>query len=196
VTHGILPDTARPSRRRSQWLGLTAVTVAIAVAAIVVPPLITPHHRAQPPAVASAAPSTSLAQPVAATSSPARFAPITVEAEDPHNTVSGGAAATECATCHGGGRVRYICLACRVVVRTTMPVSGRRTVTVIYEADGPRSLKVGVNDARAAGWPVTGPGWTTQRSFHFTADLPAGPLRLTLFNDESPAPDVDAVIIS
>ena len=32
---------------------------------------------------------------------------------------------------------------------------------------------------------MTGPGWETPRSFRFTADLPSGPLRLTLFNDES-----------
>jgi len=191
-----MPDTVRPSGRRSQWLGLASVTVGIAVAAIVVPPLITPRHHVPPPAASSAAPTTSLAQPAAGASSPAQFAPITIEAEDPHNTLSGGAAATECATCHGGGRVRYICAACRVVLRATMPVSGRRTVTVFYEADGPRSLKVRVDDARAASWPVTGPGWTTPRSFHFTADLPAGPLRLTLYNDESPAPDVDAVVIT
>jgi hypothetical protein len=55
---------------------------------------------------------------------------------------------------------------------------------------------VSINDAKAAIYPVTGPGWDTPRSFHFTAELPAGPLRVTLFNDDSPAPDVDEVVIS
>jgi hypothetical protein len=201
VANGIAPDT----RRRSSWLGFAVVIAAIAVAAVVVPPLIAPHHHASPRAsspapvtssVSSAAPSATVAQPLAATSAPARFAPITVEAEDPRNTLSGGAAATGCGTCRGGGRVRYVCLDCRVTVRATVPVAGKRTVTVFYEVDGDRSLKVSINDAKAGRWPVNGPGWDTPRSFRFTADLPAGPVRLTLFNDESPAPDVDEVVIS
>jgi hypothetical protein len=193
-----MPGQQRPSHRRSQWLGFGVVTAGIAVATVAVPPLITPHHH-PPKAGSSAAPvvsSASPAQPRGGVSSPARFVPITVEAEDPHNALSGGAAATDCATCRGGRRVRYICVACRVVVRTAVPVPGRRTVTVYYETDGPRSLKVSLNDAPAHSWPVTGPGWTTPHSFRFTADLPAGPLRLTLYNDESPAPDVDEVVIS
>jgi hypothetical protein len=171
------------------------VTAGIAAAAIVVPPLIAPHHHHRlPPAPASP----SAAAPVIEASSPApaRFTPITVEAEDPRNTLTGGAAVTDCATCRGGGRVRYVCATCRVIVRTSVPVAGPRTVTVFYETDGRRSLKVSVNDRRPVVRPVTGPGWETPRSFRFTADLPSGPLRLTLFNDESPAPDVDEIVIS
>jgi hypothetical protein len=203
VANGIAPDTVpgqhRPGRRRNQWLGLAVIVAGIAAVAIVVPPLITPHHHASPPAAAASAVPSAVAQPSSAapSSSPAaRFTPITVEAEDPHNTLIGGAAPTDCATCRGGGRVRYICITCRVIVRTSVAVAGPRTVTVYYEADGPRSLKVSVNDAQPRRWPVTGTGWETPRSFRFTADLPAGPVRLTLFNDESPAPDVDEVVIS
>jgi len=198
--------------RRSQWLGFAVVLAAIAVAAVVVPPLIAPRHpaprhsapdhpalpRASAPApvTSSVSPGATAAPPPAATGAPARFTPITVEAEDPRSILTGGAAATDCAACRGGGRVRYICPDCRVTLRTTVPVAGRRTVTVFYEVDGPRSLKVSINDAKAGVYPVTGPGWETPRSFHFTADLPAGPLRVTLFNDDSPAPDVDEVVIS
>jgi hypothetical protein len=199
VANGIVPDALpdhlpRP-RHRSPWLGLTVVTAGIAIAAVVVPPLIAPRHRAAP-APASSPSVVPSSAPASTSPPPARFVPITAEAEDPHTVLTGGAAPTDCDTCHGGGRVRYVCATCRVTVRTTLPVSGRRTVTVVYEVDGPRLLKVSVNDAPATDHRVTGPGWTTPRSFRFTADLPAGPLRIALFNDESPAPDVDAVVIS
>ena len=207
MANGIAPDTLpghrRSRRRRSQWLGLAVVIAGIAVATIVVPPLIAPRHH--PPSSASsltpptppAGPANSaVVRPAESVSPAARFAPITVEAEDPHNILSGGAAATSCSTCRGGRRVRYLCDTCQVVVRTEVPVAGRRTVTVVYEADGDRKLKVRVNGGPARTWPVAGSDWTTPHSFRFTADLPAGPLRLTLFNDESPAPDVDQVAIS
>ncbi|GAA1864491.1 hypothetical protein [Asanoa iriomotensis] len=201
MANGIAPDTLpghhRPSRR--QWVGLAAVTAVVAVATVAVPPLITPNRE---PVLAPNEPSTAphtaaaAASPSGSASPAIRFVPITVEAEDPGNILSGGAAATTCASCRGGRRVRYLCIACRVTVRTTVPVSGRRTVTIVYETDGDRALKVSVNGAPARTWQVTGTDWTTPRSFRFTADLPAGPLRLTLFNDETPAPDVDQVLIS
>ncbi|NMO53161.1 hypothetical protein HH310_18430 [Actinoplanes sp. TBRC 11911] len=206
MTDGMSPDTSPghqpPSRRRGQWPKIAVVAAGIAVATVAVPPLITPHHDPHPTASSPArqpvaiAPSVPSAAPSAAVSSAARFTPITIEAEDPRNTLSGGAATTTCGTCRGGGRVRYICLTCRVTVRTTVPVAGRRTVTVAYETDGDRSLKVSVNGAPARTWQVRGSAWTTPHSFRFTADLPAGPLRLSLYNDESPAPDVDQVVIS
>lgn len=200
----MIDSSVSGTSRVGQWAGLAVLAIGIAVATVTVPPLITPRHDRQPvtlPVTPSVTPSpTVAAAPVVPTSSatrpPARFTPITVQAEDPRNTLTGGAAATDCATCRGGGRVRYICADCRVVVRATVPVAGARTVTVVYEADGRRSLKVSVNGATPRTWPVTGPGWETPRTLKFTADLPAGPLRLSLFNDESAAPDVDEVVIS
>jgi hypothetical protein len=171
----------------------------IAAAAVVVPPLIAPdrHHRAVAPVQAPSAPTvTSSAPTVTPSATPASFAPIAAEAESASSILTGGAAKTDCAACHGGGRVRYVCNSCRVTVRATVPIAGRRTLTVVYETDGPRFLKVSVNDGAPRTYPVTGPGWTSPRTFQFTADLPTGPLRISLFNDESPAPDIDAVLIS
>ena len=209
MANGNLPDTfrggsghQRPSRRRGQWLGLTALAAGMAVATVAVPPLVTPRRGSGP--TASASPSVSVAgpsvagasSPSAAASSPARFTPITVEAEDPRSTLSGGAAVTDCATCRGGHRVRYLCLTCRVVVHATVPVAARRTVTIVYEADGDRAIKVRINDAPARTLQVTGRDWTTPRSVQFTAELPAGAVRLSFYNDEAPAPDLDQVVIS
>ncbi len=210
MVNGIAPDTQPghrvPAPRSRPWAGLAVVLAAIAAAAVVVPPLIAPdHHHPRaaapvpaPSATMPATAATAAPSPATATSSatPASFVPIAAEAESASSILTGGAVRTDCATCHGGGRVRYVCNSCRVTVRATVPVSGRRTLTVVYEADGPRFLKVSVNGGAPRTYPVTGPGWTSPRTFHFTADLPTGPLRVSLFNDESPAPDIDAVLIS
>jgi hypothetical protein len=184
----------------------------MAAATVLVPPLIAPHNKPAPAphdatgatGAAGAAGATPLggagpvtpASPTAGPSAPARFTPITIQAEDPGNRLSGGAAVVDCATCHGGHRVRYLCPTCTLVVRATLPGSGLRTVTVGYEVDGPRAIKVSINGAPARTWNVTGPDWTTPQSFRFTAELPAGELLLTLYNDEAPTPDVDDIVIS
>ena len=162
MTDGSLPGLTRGRARRrppGQWLGVTVVAAGMAVATVLVPPLIAPD-------------------------------------KDPGNRLTGGAGVTACGTCHGGARVRYLCFTCTLEVRAVLPVAGTRTVTVGYEVDGPRSIKVAVNGAPARTFPVTGPEWTVPRSFQFTAELPAGDLRMVFFNDDTPAPDIDVVTIS
>nr|BFE60839.1 hypothetical protein GCM10020063_053650 [Dactylosporangium thailandense] len=206
-----MTDGGLPTRRPRQWIGVTAVAVGIAGAAVAVPPLIAPDHdRAEPrpsrtpqtvasafqPGLSpSASPSPGLGLGLSA-SPPPGFAPISIQAEDPANTLTGGASATACGTCRGGKRVRYMCAECTLVVRVTLPSAGTRTVTVYYEADGNRTLKVRIGTAAPRVFPVTGPDWTVPQSFRFTANLPAGEVRLTLFNDESPAPDLDEIVIA
>lgn len=205
ITRG-RPRRQRPRRRagqsRGQWLGVTVVAAGMAAATVLVPPLIAPDHGTGGTGTApkdapehtpehAQAPTAGLG-----TGSPARFTPIVVEAEDPANRLTGGAGVTACATCHGGARVRYLCFTCTLEVHAVLPVSGLRTVTVGYEVDGPRSVKISVNGAPARTWQVTGTEWTAPRSFQFTAELPAGDLRLTIFNDEAPAPDIDVVTVS
>src|SRR6185312_11632410 len=124
------------------------------------------------------------------------FAPISIQAEDPANKITGGASAVACSTCRGGKRVRYMCADCTLVVKATLPAAGIRTVTVYYEADGNRSIKVRFGGGTARAFPVTGPDWTVPQSFRFTADLPAGEVLITLFNDDSPAPDLDEIVIA
>ncbi len=213
MTDGSLPGITRgrPRRRRSdstnhgrrQWLGITVVAAGMAAATVLVPPLIAPdddtgQHTGTGTETAKVTGTGTAPQGAAGlgTGSPAAFTPIVIEAEDPANRLTGGAGVTACATCHGGARVRYLCFTCVLEVRAVLPVAGLRTVTVGYEVDGPRSVKVGVNGAPARTWQVTGPEWTAPRSFQFTAELPAGELRLTIFNDETPAPDIDVVTVS
>ncbi|GAA3209133.1 hypothetical protein ACFO1B_18055 [Dactylosporangium siamense] len=182
--------------RWGQWAGVSAVAAGMALATVLVPPLIAPDHRPAPSSPPASPTASGSRAPAATGNAPGVFAPIVIEAEDPGNLLTGGAAVTACATCHGGARVRYLCFTCTLVVRTTLPTGGTRTVTVGYEVDGPRSVRVSVNGAPARTFQVTGSEWTTPRSFQFTADLPAGALRLTLFNDETPAPDIDVVTVS
>lgn len=43
---------------------------------------------------------------------------------------------------------------------------------------------------------VDGTGWDAPHVFQFTVVLTAGGLQLTFYNDESPAPDLDKVVIT
>ncbi|WP_432990780.1 hypothetical protein [Dactylosporangium sp. CA-233914] len=127
---------------------------------------------------------------------PPAFAPISVQTEDPGNTLFGGAGVVDCATCDGGARVRYIIGVNRVVVRATANVAGTRTVTVVYETDVPRLLKVSINDGLPYVTTVDGTSWEAPRRLTFTATIPAGEVNVALFNEEGAAPDVDKVTIT
>ncbi|MFD0746256.1 hypothetical protein ACFQ1L_33705 [Phytohabitans flavus] len=90
------------------------------------------------------------------TSAPVRFSPVSVQAEDPDNTISGGARVTSCATCDGGARVRYLGT---VVVYLNVPTAGTRTVTVTYEASGEREITVAINSAAPRTFTANGTSW-------------------------------------
>lgn len=210
------PDAAfgrHKRQRQAGWLGqrlrLMLLVACIAAATVAIPPLLAPHgqspstQRVPTPvapsattAVAPTSPTASAGESAASASSPGHFTPISVQAEDPGNLLSGGAAVVACGTCDGGYRVRYICLSCQLVVRTTLTVPGSRTVTVVYESEGSRTIKITLNGARPVIRTVSGPDWTTPQTLRFTAVLPAGTLLLTFYNDESAAPDLDKVVIS
>jgi hypothetical protein len=123
------------------------------------------------------------------------FTPISVQAEDPGNLFVGGATAMECASCEGGQRVGYIGAGAAVVVRMTLPASGPRTVTVIYESGGTRQIRMAANSTVVAVSSVTGPDWQTPQIVQFTVPLPAGPVELTFDGDLAPSPDIDRVTI-
>ncbi|MGW0504979.1 hypothetical protein [Micromonospora sp. NPDC003241] len=121
-----------------------------------------------------------------------RFRPLTVQAEAPGNTLGGGAQVATCSSCDGGARVRYLG---NLTVYFEVPAAGRRTVTVHYTVDGPRELRVSINDASQHTFAVTGTTWDSPRSVQFDASVPAGRVAVRLWSDKS-APDIDKVTIS
>ncbi len=154
----------------------------------------TPSSRAATtPSKAGPAPATTkpAAAPAPTTRGPAVFRPVTVQAEAA--TLSGGAVAVDCATCDGGARVRYLG---RVGVTVPVPVAGPRTVTVVYEADGVRSLAVTINGTRATVVTTSGSGWTVPRTVTFTVAFPAGTVNVGFEQGDGNGPDVDRISIN
>jgi hypothetical protein len=93
-------------------------------------------------------------------------------------------------------RLRYLGGSGKVAIATQIPVSGPRTITVDYEIDGQREIKVSSNGTLILTRTVTGSSWDVPQTFRFIAILNAGSVLLTLYNDTSPAPDIDKIIIS
>jgi hypothetical protein len=127
---------------------------------------------------------------------PPSFVPVSLEAEATGSLFSGGAAPVTCGPCYGGWRVGYIFGPGQVTVFGNLPSGGLRTVRVTYETDGPRQLKIKANNQVVDVRWLTGTGWEVPMTFEFTSTLTAGPLQLVFYNDESPAPDVDRVVLS
>ncbi|MER7166263.1 hypothetical protein ABT336_09380 [Micromonospora sp. NPDC000207] len=121
------------------------------------------------------------------------FKPITVQAEDPGNDLGGGAKVAACSACDGGARVRYLGT---LTAYLNNPTAGRRTITVTYQVDGQREIKISVNDRTPTTHVVTGTGWDKQHTLQYTASLPAGRVSLRFFNDTGPPPDIDKITIS
>jgi hypothetical protein len=130
----------------------------------------------------------------AATAKPAAtFTPVVVQAESSANTLSGGAAVTDCATCDGGARVRYLG---RVTVHLEVTVAGTRSVTAEYEADGDRVLELSVNGGTAVSAAASGTDWTTPHTHTFTVPVPSGSVDLAFYCAEGGSPpDLDKITI-
>lgn len=241
-----LLDGPSPERRLRlrHWVGIGCLACAVAVAAIAIPPLVSPDDSngggvpmesttpqaigaptgdptatgsavspsattskgADPPADPNrspAAPATTGARPSdPATSAPANagdtpFSPITIEAEDPGNTLIGDATvATDCPTCSGGARVRYIDHANQVIVNVDVPTAGVRTIALTYECDGTREIKLSINESEPIVRTITGTSWTVPNTVELTATVPAGRVTLRYYDDVVGAPDLDKVTIS
>jgi hypothetical protein len=211
-------DPDRPARggARARNLGWAAVVTAVAATTILVPPLVAPktHHR---PGTASA-PSSSLAQSPSATQSPSpatsasagqapsatqspriapSFATIRLQAADPGN-VRSGARIIPCGSCDGGRRVGYIGGPNTLIMLIRgVAAPGKRKLTITYESDGPRTLKIGVNDSPVRILVLAGardfliPALTSLSVF-----IPAGTSTIKFFNDAGSAPDINGIVIS
>jgi hypothetical protein len=76
-------------------------------------------------------------------------------------------------------------------------VPGKRTLTVTYETDVPRTLKIGVNHSPVRTLVLSGaqdlliPAVT-----ELSISLPAGDSSIKFFNDAGSAPDINGIVIS
>ncbi|WP_432837411.1 hypothetical protein [Dactylosporangium sp. CA-092794] len=209
--------------RPRHWVGIGILAVAVGIAAFILPPLIgssgggspAPRGAAGPgpgsvtstsatlgvtgtePALTAGSPGPSSAPssaPPAVTAAP--FEPISLQAEDPTSSLAGSASVADCDTCDGGARVRYIDLQASVTLHFVVPSAGRREITVLYELDGDRKLKVSINGGPPVKQVLTGHSWDKPSAFSFVAVVPQGVVTMRLYNDEGPAPDIDKVTIS
>lgn len=140
---------------------------------------------------------TSTGRPSTSTAEP-DFTSRTIDATAPGNTVSGGAEAVECAGCVSGSRVRYLAGAAAVTVPVRgVEVAGQRTLTVVYESDGERELRIAVNDEPVQLLTLAGAGdWETPARVRVRVNLDRGANTMVFSNPEGPAPDLDQFQIS
>ncbi|MFD0591913.1 hypothetical protein ACFQZ4_04530 [Catellatospora coxensis] len=199
-------------------LGWAALGLAVAATIAVVPPLIMPAPPPAPGPAAGGAPSpptvtattvppspapsavherTGGAEPPARATSPATFEPITVHAADPAN-IRVGARVIECPTCVDGSRVGYIGGPNTLAVRVTgVPQAGERTLTVVYETEQPRTLKLAVDDGPVRELTLAGArSWLIPARTSVRLRLPKGACWIRFFNDTGSAPDINTVTVS
>ncbi|MEV6343992.1 hypothetical protein [Actinoplanes sp. NPDC051851] len=119
------------------------------------------------------------------------LAPVTVEAED--GTVRKGADIVFCTGCSGGQRVTYLG---QLDIEVRIPKAGKRTITVVYEADHESVIEMKVAGTRLAYRKVTGDDRNEQQTVTFTAKLPAGNVTLSFYAYEGDPADLDRFTIS
>ncbi|MEU7820718.1 hypothetical protein [Catellatospora sp. NPDC049133] len=203
-------------------LGWSALGLAVAATIAVVPPLITPAplddrgpavgalpgspptpppspvppSPVMPSPVASAAERTNAAVPPAR-ARPTTFGPVTVHAADPSN-IRVGARVIECPTCVDGSRVGYIGGPNTLAVRITgVPQAGERTVTVVYETEQPRTLKLAVDGGPVSELTLAGArSWLIPVRVSVRLRLPKGSCWIRFFNDTGSAPDINTITVS
>jgi hypothetical protein len=207
VSNGRRPEPDE-GRHRPPWDGRltsrlrwTALIAAVAATTLLVPPLVAPKTPARstatpsPPAARSSSPSAST-HPSASAVVPS-FATISLQASDPGN-IRKGAHVFTCATCDGGDRVGYIGGANYLIIPVHgVPAAGNRTLTVVYESSGRRTLMISVNGTTISTLSLTGAGsWHVPATTTLPVFLPAGASMIKFFNDTGPAPDINKIVIS
>ena len=183
------PSTTPPATTPS--VGTPSVVIS---SVVITPPVVTVSVTAPPGGSAEASPP----PPAPGTSSPPpAFPSITVHAADPAN-LRNGARVIECASCRGGSRVGYIGGPNTLAVRVPgVAAAGTRTLTIVYETEEQRTLKVAVNDGAAQATRLAGaaslliPATTSVEVF-----VPAGDSWIRFFNDTGSAPDINEIVLS
>ncbi|WP_432827570.1 hypothetical protein [Dactylosporangium sp. CA-092794] len=128
----------------------------------------------------------------------AAFAPIPVQAEDPANYWY-GAGVQDCVPCDGGKKVQYIGdydnAGKYLLVYVDVPAAGSWPLTVTYETDTARSLRVSVSGGSSTSLTLAGAGWTAPRTARMTLTFPAGRVTIRFDNPSGRAPDVDKIVV-
>ncbi|WP_191838317.1 hypothetical protein [Catellatospora chokoriensis] len=205
-------------------LGWAALVLAVAATIAVVPPLIMPAPQPDrtpaaggppgsptvppssvplPSAPSPPAPSRTpaarshAAVPPARTIAPAAFGPVTVHAADPAN-IRVGARVIECPTCVDGSRVGYIGGPNTLAVRIAgVPRAGEWTLTVVYETEQPRTLKLAVDGGPVRELTLAGArSWLIPVRVSVRLRLPKGDCWIRFFNDTGSAPDINTITVS
>ncbi|ADB30610.1 Carbohydrate binding family 6 [Kribbella flavida DSM 17836] len=122
----------------------------------------------------------------------------TVEAENPANTLTGGAVTAPCTGCSGGAKVGYVGNGATVAFNNvTSATGGNRTLTVSYLSAVARTATVKVNGGTpiSVDFPATA-DWNTVGTRSLTVPLAAGANTITIANPTGWAPDLDKITIS
>jgi hypothetical protein len=208
VSNGRRPEPDE-GRHRPPWDGRltsrlrwTTLIAAVAAVTVLVPPLVAPKTQArsaaQPaPSASHSSSSSASAHPTASASAAGpSFATISLQASDPGN-IRKGAHVFTCATCDGGDRVGYLGGANYLIIPVRgVPAAGTRTLTVVYENDGRRTLMISVNGITVSTLSLTGGSWHVPATTTLPVFLPAGASMIKFFNDSGPAPDINRIVIS
>jgi hypothetical protein len=85
-----------------------------------------------------------------------------------------------------------------LAVRVTGIVApGNRTLTITYETEDLRTLKIAVNDAPVHSLSLAGArSWLIPAITSLPVFLPAGTSWIKFFNDAGSAPDINKIVIS
>jgi hypothetical protein len=122
----------------------------------------------------------------------------TVEAENPANTLTGGAVVASCSGCSGGSKVGYVGNGATLVFTNVGSASaGNRTLTLSYLSAVARTATVKVNGGTATSvdFPATA-DWNTVGTRSLTVPLVAGTNTFTIANPTGWAPDIDKLTIT
>ncbi|MEU8380831.1 carbohydrate-binding protein [Streptosporangium sp. NPDC048865] len=124
--------------------------------------------------------------------------PGAVEAENPANTLTGGAATASCPTCSGGAKVGYVGNGATLTFNNVAAsTAGTHTLTISYLSAVARTATVRINNGTATtvDFPATA-DWNTVGTRTLTVTLAAGNNTITIANPGGWAPDIDRITIA
>lgn len=118
-----------------------------------------------------------------------------VEAEDPGNSLAGGAARSGCDGCSGGAKVGYLGQSGTLEAPgLSVTTAGNKTVRIDYASADPRAAQPSVNGGApvSVSFPATG-SWSTTATTTVGLDLAAGTNTLRFSAPGGYAPDIDRI---